>query len=467
MPDLEERFRSAMRAPAPDLWPEIREREPRPLPPGRRSSRLVAGLVALAVAAGGFTTGALVLGNLEATDRTARETPTAAPPIQKGNGPIYFRVGGGDRGSRIESIEPDGSDRRVVFDGEPARVAQIAWSPDGSRMAYQNPIADERGIYVANADGSDAVPLTDGANDAWPSWSPDGTRIVFSSSRSDPSIGPCEPADADFACPTDIYAMNADGSNIARLTTDPAPEYQPAWSTDGSKIAFVRTVRRVTPDQILNTPAIFTMAPDGDDVRRVSSGDGGSDFSPSWSPDGSELAFAATRYEDWGIWVVSSDGSGERRLLGGDDVWYTDNPVWSPDGTLIAFVGDLATGDRSPEDGLYVMRTDGSDVRLVAEAEGRVVAGDVAWRPVVGPVETASPSPPTGAEVVGVIPVGEDVRSVAYGAGSVWVAASNNDGTFEGRIVRIDPATHLVQAEIPVDVIPTWEVGGRAMLVQD
>jgi hypothetical protein len=57
------------------------------------------------------------------------------------------------------------------------------------------------------------------------------------------------------------------------------------------------------------------------------------------------------------------------------------------------------------------------------------------------------------------------VRSVVYGEGSVWVAASNDDGTSAGCIVRIDPETHEVQAEIPVEVIPAWEVGGGAMVV--
>lgn len=77
------------------------------------------------------------------------------------------------------------------------------------------------------------------------------------------------------------------------------------------------------------------------------------------------------------------------------------------------------------------------------------------------------PEAPTSAQVVETFDVATDVRSVAYGEGSVWVAASNDDGSFEGRILRIDPGTHEVQAEIPVDAIPTWEVGGGAMAFAD
>jgi hypothetical protein len=87
-----------------------------------------------------------------------------------------------------------------------------------------------------------------------------------------------------------------------------------------------------------------------------------------------------------------------------------------------------------------------------------------------GPGSSTGRSPveiPTSAEVVETFAVGQDVRSVAYGEGSVWVAVSNNDGSFGGRIVRIDPVSHDVQAEIPVDAIPTWEVGGGAMAFED
>jgi hypothetical protein len=81
--------------------------------------------------------------------------------------------------------------------------------------------------------------------------------------------------------------------------------------------------------------------------------------------------------------------------------------------------------------------------------------------------EPSLPELPTTAEVVETFEVGEVVSSVAYGEGSVWVATSSNDGSFGGRIVRIDPATHEVQANIPTDVIPTWEVGGGAMVVTE
>ncbi len=137
-------------------------------------------------------------------------------------------------------------------------------------------------------------------------------------------------------------------------------------------------------------------------------------------------------------------------------------------GSLIAFVGNLTVDDYSPDDALYVMRPDGTGVMPIADAPGIGVAGDIAWQPISAPAATVEPTPapsPPGAEVVDTFAVAEDVRSVTVGDGSVWVAASNVDGTSAGHIVRIDPETHEVQADIPVEVIPTWEVGGGAMVV--
>ncbi len=397
--------------------------------------------------------------------RVPSDQTVPAPGRSMANGPIYFRVGGADSGSRVESILPDGTGRHVVFgDNGPVHYSRIDFSAGGTRIAFDNFLRGEYGIETADTDGTDVVRLTDGVNDSWATWSPDGTKIVFSSTRYDPTIEGCLPGfPHEFGCPTDIYVMSPDGSNVVRLTDDPAEECMPVWSPDGSRIAFVRNTQGT---QVMS-PAIFTMNPDGTDVRQISSGDRGSDFWPSWSPDGTQVVFAAIRNEDWGIWVVEADGSNEHMILGGTGAGYVDNPVWSPDGNLIAFVGNLSVDDYSPDDTLYVMRPDGTGVTPIADAPGIGVAGDIAWQPVPAPVVTVEPTPPlTDAEVVDTFAVGPDVRSVVFGEGSVWVATSNNDGSEGGRILRIDPETHEVQAEISVEVIPTWEVGGGAMAVE-
>ncbi|HXF72957.1 MAG TPA: hypothetical protein VNO79_10160 [Actinomycetota bacterium] len=416
-------------------------------------------LLASAVGAAGLALAARTLG--------VAGTPPALPPdAAVANGPIYFRVGGGDGPSWIDAVEPDGSGRRTVFGapGTPNRVAQIAWSPDGTRIAYQDPVLDERGIFVADADGGNPVRLTRGANDAWPSWSPDGTTIVFSSSRAEPSVGPCTPG-ADLRCPTDIYAIGVDGSNLSRLTTDPAPEYQPVWSPDGGAIAFVRTVRVETGSGMLEVPRIFAMDPDGTDVRQVSSGEGRGDEAPSWSPDGTRLVFARWN-GGWSIRVVDAERSQERMILGG--AWFAYEAEWSPDGELIAFVGNPTAGDYSPEDALYVMRPDGSGIRMLADAPGYGVAGDIAWRP--SPVG-ASPTPPRAepatmdVEVSTVRGVAEFPSAVAVGEGGVWVTAPSQDDSGGGEVVRLDPGTGEVVARIPIGAAPGWDFGGAGLAV--
>jgi hypothetical protein len=459
MPELPDRFASLSRTRAPDQWPEIEGREPgRPVEPSP-GRRLVVALAAFVVAIAGIGLAAVTFGG--SRPRVVSGTAETA------NGPIYFRVGGADGGSRVESIEADGTGRHVVFpEDSPVHYDRLSFSPDGTRIAFDNFLEGEYGIETADPDGSDIVRLTDGVNDSWASWSPDGTKILFSSTRYDPSIEQCLPGfPHEHGCPTDIYVMDAEGSNVVRLTDDPASEYQPVWSPDGRRIAFARSLG----DPQLSHPVIFTMAPDGTEVRQISSADGGSDFWPSWSPDGTQIVFAAIRRENWGIWVVDADGSNENQIFGGVGTGYVNNPVWSPDGSLIAFVGNPSIDDYSAEDALYVMRPNGTDVTPIADAPSIGVAGDIAWQPLQAPAQTVGPItsiPASTAEVIETFEVGVDVRSVVYGEGSVWVATSNDDGNEGGRIVRIDPGTHEIQADIPVEVIPGWEVGGGAMVVE-
>jgi hypothetical protein len=452
---LSDRFETLNNTRSPDLWRSIELREPAPAAPvGPRGRRSAAAIVALVVAAGAIALVAQAFIGME-----AREPGDTASVQQKANGVIWFRVGGGDGPSFVYEVKADGSGQRLVFDSEPPRFSQIAWSPDGTRIAFVDPVVGRRGIYVANPDGSEAQRLTNGVNDGWPSWSPDGMRIAFSSTRYDLSIETCEPG-ADFRCPTDLYAVDAGGGNVTRLTTDPVADYQPAWSPDGSRIAFVRAFDGTAT-------AIYAMDANGTDVRPVSSHRGGSDFSPSWSPNDSNLIFASIRHEDWGVFVVNADGTDERPILFFPQGGYVNDPVWSPDGELIAFVGGSFDGYPA-EDALYVMRPDGSEIQRLStrDLDAYGVAGDIAWQPI--PVETTlgpTPTPAAFPSVSDPIPIQSppgSVSGVAYGFGSVWVSSYAEE--HGGRITRIDPASGEIVARISTgDVFPTWEVGGGGL----
>jgi Tol biopolymer transport system component len=187
------------------------------------------------------------------------------------------------------SFSPDGT--KVIFSvwnrglylldvrgGVPRRLAEShlafwlgspTWSPDGSRIAYlayiegpPDPLRYE--IWVMNSDGTDQHLLLDlgecgggGCTDAL-AWSPDGSRLVFSAARGHVDYP------ATSVPSSQIYVVRADGAGLRRITNDGnnVDDVWPAWSPDGSRIAFVRRVR---PD----TWTLFTMAADGSDLQRV------------------------------------------------------------------------------------------------------------------------------------------------------------------------------------------------------
>ncbi|MCP2167556.1 TolB family protein [Goodfellowiella coeruleoviolacea] len=129
-----------------------------------------------------------------------------------------------DSSSTLTTIHPDGTGMTSLG----VKGSAAAWSPDGTRIVYAD---SSDNIATVNVDGTDATQLTSyefpqfaGA----PDWSPDGTRIVYSWTSFSPSA-------------SQIYVMNADGSDQARLTNDTALNGSPSWSPDGSKITLTVT----------------------------------------------------------------------------------------------------------------------------------------------------------------------------------------------------------------------------------
>jgi len=370
MVDLQERFRPFREASAPDLWPEVERRGPRPARSHVSWRRLGVAALALIVAGAGLAVA------IRAFRQPSRPGPASTSSVEpSANGVLLFR-GGREGPSAIYEVQPDGTGLRQAF-APSADLYDIAWSSDGTQIAWAGAIDERYGIYVSAPDGTNARRVTEGVNDGWPAWSSDSTRIVFSSTRYAPNLEQCRrEGEWNLRCPTDLYLVDADGSNLTRVTSDAAPEYDPAWSPDGTQIAFTRSDGYGT--------AIYVVQTDGTGPRQVSSAEGGSDFRPSWTPDGERVVFGSIRYEDWGIFQVMADGTDERALLYRHPL-YVDDPIVSPDGKLIAFVGDsvfLEGAESGQGDiALYVMKADGTDVTKVAEVPGGV-AGEIAWQPV-------------------------------------------------------------------------------------
>ena len=171
----------------------------------------------------------------------------------------------------IYSIYGDGSSQTPLADTYDTQSAQ-AWSPDGSKIAY---MGGDYGLWVMNADGSGLTEINPWGGNS-PSWSPDGSKIAYSSS--------------------DIFVVNADGSNQTRVTNNPtgAGAYGPSWSPDGTKIAFASD--RDNPGG--GNSQIYVMNADGSNQTRVTNNPTGAGaYGPSWSPDGTKITFV--NFDTW------------------------------------------------------------------------------------------------------------------------------------------------------------------------
>ena len=206
----------------------------------------------------------------------------------------------------------------------------------------------------------------------------------------------------------EIYVMNADGGGQTRLTRDAFAE-DPTWSPDGTRIAFTRV-----------DTAIWVMNADGSEQTVLYRG---SADDLAWSPDGTKIAFASQRFaagEGKEIYVINATGGGETRLTQNPAPDF--DPAWSPDGRKIAF-----TSERDGNSEIYVMNADGSGpTRLTQNGVGDDAP---AWSP--------------------------DGKKIAFD--------SERDGNWEIYVMNADGSgpTRLTQELGAADDFPAWSPDGK------
>lgn len=239
-----------------------------------------------------------------------------------------------------------------------------AVSPDGKRVAYLTLTGTQlREIRVANSDGSGDTRLlvTSDPSCGGMNWSLDGERIAFS----------CRINGDDL----DIWVMDAaDGANLVNLTEDhPGNQAMPSWSprlADGS--------HRIAYEQYVSgEPQIWTMKDDGSDPKQLTAG---LDMQPAWSPDGTTIAFQRTGVATYGdIYLVDADGGNERGFVGlylPGPQW---SPSWSPDGRFLAFASAHDTyGSGTTISQIYTVWADGS--KLARRTSGPLDKHMPVWR---------------------------------------------------------------------------------------
>jgi Tol biopolymer transport system component len=265
-----------------------------------------------------------------------------------------------DRGGYIYTMNADGSNQTLV--GNPFNLAvDPSSSPDGTKFAFTCG-TEPHNICVMNADGSNFTTLTDVMADRSPAWSPDGTRIAFHSMREGYSH---------------IYFISPDGGAVTRLHVNDEnllAEHSPTWSPDGTRVAFIGETETATDIYIATLDGTVTRVTNSDTLKS----------SPAWSPDGTQIAFDTVET----ICVVNVGGGAVSVIASAGDL--NESPAWSPDGTRIAFRRVTILRDENDstigrEESIHVMNADGSGV---------ISLNSPGSNPVFQPVQTAPPPPP-------------------------------------------------------------------------
>jgi TolB protein len=280
------------------------------------------------------------------------------------NGKIVFRryLDSAHQSGALFTVNPDGSGlRRITHPPKAVVETEPVWSPDSKRIAFEYDQGSRSRVYLINADGRDPKPLapcTNGcAGQDSPAWSPDGSKIAMGS--------------GSFR-KEEVWIVNTNGTGLEQLTQRDDPngnpgmdDSEPAWSPDGTKIAFVRHLAQPQPR---GRTAIFIIGVDGTGERQLTPWALNAGDHPDWSPNGTRILF---RTNPWGgpvsnIYTIRDDGTGQTQLTHARPGQGYLSSSFSPDGKWITFGMSRGAG-KNKTAAVYVMRANGTGLRAVSK----------------------------------------------------------------------------------------------------
>ena len=248
------------------------------------------------------------------------------------------------RAKEVFVADFDGSNRRQI-----TRNASInnlpKWAPGGNRIAFISFKKGQPTLYTINRGTSGAGPVRPSSVIYKGSWAPHGNELVVAG-----RVGSGN---------TEVLRLSLNGASVSRLTNNPAIDSMPAYSPDGSKIAFV--------SDRTGTPQIYLMNPDGSGQRRISF-QGGYNVNPEWTPRGDRIAYAGMVGGRFNIMTMRPDGSDVQQLTSSGNCEY---PTWAPNGRQLAF-----QQGRGASTAIYVINANGANLRRIIDAPAGATAPD-------------------------------------------------------------------------------------------
>jgi Tol biopolymer transport system component/plastocyanin len=316
-------------------------------------------------------------------------TPTSGVPPGPGSGSIVFDdlpEGASLALTDLYVVQPDGSGRQRIADTADLIEAQPSWAPDRRRVAYtasSGVRGDPWSLWVLDVVTGERHAITAGPEHYEPDWKPDGSQIAFI------RVGRV----GGVATSSEIGVVAPDGSGyrgLVRLDSQSYGVVNPAWSPDGTRLAFTLASNAVGGELYLTNA-------DGSDVRQLFSHPGWDDIEPAWSPNGRYIAFVSgvnrgslTRHDVW----VADLVRGVAGTVAQHPDWDLRGPTWSPDSTLVAFSARPSGMDHWA---LYLVPATGGPVSgPLGTGMEPDWGGAPSVLPTVVPVPTATPgAPPT------------------------------------------------------------------------